>query len=149
MKLVVEHAAYIGCKTNNIAELMGFEMTLDWLAAHAPGATLAIVTDSQYCQGVLTQDPSKGPGQWMFKAKANTALIERIRRKIVGHTRTVREMTFGQIAIRHVRGHQGDKYNERADDLAVWCKLHQKNWYRDYPFGQPFPAFPPAEGAHP
>jgi ribonuclease HI len=88
----------LGEGTNNIAELSAVDRVLATVRDVA--RPLVIYTDSSYAIGVLV----KG-----WKAKANVALVERLR---------------GQLAKRpatrmiHVRGHAGVLENERADELA-------------------------------
>jgi len=87
---------YLGEGTNNIAELTA---VLRALERSPPAEPLVLHTDSQYAIGVLT----KG-----WKAKANVALIEKIRAALRG-----RKVTFV-----YVPGHAGVPMNERADELA-------------------------------
>lgn len=91
-----EAYAYLGEGTNNIAELTAVLNALELAPAAEP---LVLHTDSQYAIGVLT----KG-----WKAKANVALVERIRAALRG-----REVRFV-----YVPGHAGVPMNERADELA-------------------------------
>ena len=91
-----ESYAYLGEATNNIAELTAILNALVATPVHEP---LVLHTDSQYAIGVLT----KG-----WKAKANTELIERIRKAL--DKRRVRFI--------YVPGHAGVPMNERADELA-------------------------------
>lgn len=91
-----ESYAYLGEGTNNIAELTAVLHALERTPA---GESLVLHTDSQYAIGVLT----KG-----WKAKANVALIEKIRGALRG-----RKVTFV-----YVPGHAGVPMNERADELA-------------------------------
>ncbi len=91
-----ESYAYLGEATNNIAELQAIENAL---VATPLKEALVLHTDSQYAIGVLT----KG-----WKAKANTALIERIRK----------ELTPRKVRFVYVPGHAGVPMNERADELA-------------------------------
>ncbi|HEY1958782.1 MAG TPA: ribonuclease H [Polyangiaceae bacterium] len=87
---------YLGEGTNNIAELTAVLRALE----RTPSAeSLVLHTDSQYAIGVLT----KG-----WKAKANVALIEKIRGALRG-----RDVRFV-----YVPGHAGVPMNERADELA-------------------------------
>ena len=94
-----ELSEYIGEATNNIAELTAVlravELALDL------GRPLRLYTDSQYSIGVLT----KG-----WKAKANKELIAEVRVALQQHP---------DVKLFHVRGHEGVKLNERADELAV------------------------------
>jgi len=94
----VELSENLGVGTNNIAELTAIERVLDTVTD--PDRNLIIYTDSAYAIGVL----SKG-----WKAKANVALIERLRKRLKERPKT---------AFVHVRGHAGIELNERADELA-------------------------------
>ncbi len=91
-----ESYAYLGEGTNNVAELTAILHALECTPKTEP---LVVHTDSQYAIGVL----SKG-----WKAKANNALIERIKKEL--HGRGVRFV--------YVPGHAGVPLNERADELA-------------------------------
>jgi ribonuclease HI len=93
-----EISEHIGQGTNNIAELTAIERVLDTVSEG--GRPLVIHTDSAYAIGVL----SKG-----WKAKANLALIERVRGRLAKRPAT---------RLVHVRGHAGIELNERADELA-------------------------------
>jgi ribonuclease HI len=93
-----EISEHLGEATNNIAELTAIERVLDVVTE--VGRPLVIHTDSAYAIGVL----SKG-----WKAKANIALIERVRERLAKRPAT---------RLVHVRGHAGIELNERADELA-------------------------------
>jgi ribonuclease HI len=97
-KEIVEGYEYLGSQTNNVGELVGIERALELFPQDASDVT--IYTDSQYAIGVL----SKG-----WKAKANVALIGRIREKIKARKK---------VHLVYVRGHAGVEYNEKADELA-------------------------------
>jgi ribonuclease HI len=88
----------LGEGTNNIAELIAIERVLD--TVHDTARPLVIYTDSAYAIGVLV----KG-----WKAKANVALVDRLRKRLAKHPAT---------RMVHVRGHAGVVLNERADELA-------------------------------
>ena len=94
-----ELSEYIGEATNNIAELTGILRALE-LAAELD-RPLRLYTDSKYAIGVLTQG---------WKAKANKALIADIRQALAARE---------DVELFHVRGHQGVRLNEVADELAV------------------------------
>jgi ribonuclease HI len=91
-----ETYAYLGQGTNNIAELTAVLNALELTPRAEP---LVLHTDSQYAIGVLT----KG-----WKAKANVALVERIREALRGR----------KVHFVYVPGHSGVPMNERADELA-------------------------------
>jgi ribonuclease HI len=94
-----EISRYIGTATNNIAELEAIRTAL--AAVKNPRLPIVIYTDSRYAHGLLTQG---------WKARKNTALVEEIRRRL---------STFPDVKIRKVRGHSGNRGNERADQLAT------------------------------
>ena len=93
-----EISEHLGEATNNIAELTAIERVLDVVTD--VGRPVVIHTDSAYAIGVL----SKG-----WKAKANLALIERVRDRLAKRPAT---------RLVHVRGHAGIELNERVDELA-------------------------------
>lgn len=104
-----EHYGFIGPGTNQIAELTA---AIEGLSRIPLGAAVELVSDSQY---VL-----KGLSEWRvgwerkgFKNSkgdpvANLALWKRL--FALADAR--------KVTTRWVRGHNGDKYNERADALA-------------------------------
>ena len=94
-----ELSEYIGEATNNIAELMGVLRAVE--LAQELGRPLRLYTDSKYSIGVLTQG---------WKAKANKELVAKVRQALEAHPDT---------KLFHVRGHQGARLNEHADELAV------------------------------
>ena len=83
--------------TNNRAELKAIIRALLWLP---PGASATIVSDSQLSVKILS-------GTW--RAKKNLDLIDEARDL----------MQERRITFRWVRGHNGNKWNERADTLAT------------------------------
>jgi ribonuclease HI len=94
-----EISEYIGLATNNIAELRAIQAGL--LAVKKTDLPVRIFTDSRYAYGVLTLG---------WKAKANSELIESIKKTM---------NKFKNLEIVKVKGHAGDKGNERADFLAT------------------------------
>ena len=93
---------YLGQGTNNVAELSAIETALKMVEQHnVPDARPAeILTDSKYSHGILTLN---------WKAKANQALVQRIKQRIKNR---------GRVQIHWVAGHAGIPQNERADELA-------------------------------
>lgn len=89
---------YIGETTNNVAELEAIRTAL--AAVENRVQTVVVHTDSGYACGVLSLG---------WKAKKNQALIESIKA-------LMRE--FEDLKLVKVRGHAGDRWNERADELA-------------------------------
>jgi ribonuclease HI len=94
-----ELSEYLGEATNNIAELTAILRAVE--LAHKLERPLRLYTDSQYSIGVLT----KG-----WKARANQTLVAEVRRALEAHP---------DAKLFHVRGHQGVRLNEHADELAV------------------------------
>ncbi|MFH0901957.1 MAG: ribonuclease H [Pseudomonadota bacterium] len=95
-----EHGEFLGTGTNNIAELTAIEKALDLIAEPDRDRAIVFHVDSSYAIGVLAGG---------FKAKANTALIERIRAKL---------RKFRRLRFEKVEGHAGVPENERCDQLA-------------------------------
>ncbi len=102
-----ELSEFIGEATNNIAELTGILRAVE--LAHELGRALRLYTDSQYAIGVLT----KG-----WKVKANQELVAAVRETLDAHP---------DVQLFHVRGHQGIRLNEEADELAVRAVRDRKS----------------------
>ena len=83
--------------TSNRAEMTAIIQALLWLP---PGASATIVSDSKLCVNILS-------GRW--RAKKNLDLISEARELIQER----------RIKFRWIRGHAGNKWNERADALAT------------------------------
>jgi len=103
----LDRGDYLGQGTNNIAELVAIERGLEMVEELCPGTLdgsaappICVYSDSSYSIGIL----SKG-----WKAKANQALIARIRDRLA---------PLGDIRFEKVRGHAGVPLNERCDELA-------------------------------
>ena len=94
-----EIAKYIGIATNNIAELKAIETGL--LAVKNTDYPVRVYTDSNYAYGVLTQG---------WKSRKNKDIIESIKERV---------KIFKDLMFFKVRGHAGNKDNERADFLAT------------------------------
>jgi ribonuclease HI len=92
-----ECSEYLGSGTNNIAELTAIIRALEM----APrDRTVVIHSDSAYALGLLGKN---------WKAKANQALVERMR---------TLASEFSDLRLVKVAGHAGIPENERADALA-------------------------------
>jgi ribonuclease HI len=92
-----ECSEYLGSGTNNIAELTAIIRALEM----APrDRTVVVHSDSAYALGLLGKN---------WKAKANQALVERMR-SLAGE--------FRDLRLVKVAGHAGIPENERADALA-------------------------------
>ena len=94
-----EISEYIGLATNNIAELRAIQAGL--LAVKKSDLPVRIFTDSRYAYGVLTLG---------WKARANNEIVQSIKKTM---------KKFKNLEIVKVKGHAGDKGNERADFLAT------------------------------
>ena len=90
--------------TNNRMELLAIISAVNSCPA---GAYIDVYTDSQYCIRVLSKS---------YKPKLNADLYE-LYKKCAAHVAGVR--------FHWVRGHNGDKYNEMADNLAyaAYCDI--------------------------
>ena len=93
-----EIAKYIGTATNNIAELKAIETGL--LAVKNTDYPVRVYTDSNYAYGVLTQG---------WKSRKNIEIVEFIKKRM----KKFKDLTFFKV-----KGHAGNKDNERADFLA-------------------------------
>jgi len=98
-KLEKEISEYIGTATNNVAELKAIQTGL--LAVKNTDLPVRIFTDSNYAYGVLALG---------WKARANRQMVESIKKTMA---------KFKNLRIVKVKGHAGDKDNERADFLAT------------------------------
>ena len=95
---IKEYSEYIGKATNNIAELTAIKIGLE--ALKSKNIPIVIYSDSSYSIGVLSQN---------WKPKKNKMLILKIKDLI---------HSFDNIKFVKVKGHSGDKHNERADKIA-------------------------------
>jgi len=98
----IEASRSLGRATNNVAELTAVALALDVLddEGAAPDAPVALLSDSDYTNGVLTRN---------WKAKANRELILELRERLAARP---------GLTIHWVAGHAGTEGNERADQLA-------------------------------
>ena len=101
-----EISEYIGMATNNIAELKAIEAGL--LAVKNTELPVRIFTDSNYAHGVLKLG---------WKARANRQMVDSIKKTMA---------KFKNLKMVKVKGHAGDKGNERADFLATTAIKHFK-----------------------
>lgn len=93
-----EISEHIGHGTNNVAELTAIKIGLQNITNRT--FPITVFSDSMYAVKILT-------GEW--KPKENIDLVNDIKRLI---------SYFDDVKIKWVRGHAGNKYNERADCLA-------------------------------
>ncbi len=94
-----EISKFIGNATNNIAELKAIEAGL--LAVKNTDYPVRVYTDSNYAYGVLSQG---------WKSKKNTDIVASIKKTM---------SKFKNLTFFKVKGHAGNKDNERADFLAT------------------------------
>ncbi len=104
-----DHYGYIGPGTNQIAELTA---AIEGLSRVPPGAEVVLVSDSQYVLKGLSEWRAgwerKGYRNSKGEPVANLALWKRL-----FETADAR-----RVRVRWVRGHTGDRCNEKADALA-------------------------------
>lgn len=100
-EITKEVSENIGHGTNNIAELTAIKKALEGI--NNRDIETIIHTDSMYSIGAITG---------LNKVKANATIIEGIRGLIA---------CFRSVGFKHIKGHNGNKYNERADRLATSC----------------------------
>lgn len=93
-----EFSEKIGEGTNNIAELTAIKFGLEKIKDKT--IPVRIISDSQYALNSIS-------GKW--NPAKNKELILNIRELLE---------EFSQVGFRWVRGHNGNKWNERADALA-------------------------------
>lgn len=91
--------------TNNIMELSAILCAVK--SIHKSINSLEIVTDSEYCIGVLT-NPS-------WKPKKNLELISKIKKQIT----ETQKLVETPIKWTHTKGHSNDKWNNLCDKLAT------------------------------
>ena len=94
-----EISEYIGEATNNIAELKAIQVGLQ--AVKNTDLPVEVYTDSNYAYGVLTLG---------WKSKKNTDIVVSIKKTM---------SKFKNLTFFKVKGHAGNKNNERADFLAT------------------------------
>ena len=93
-----ELSEYLGVATNNIAELTAILRGLEMVAD--PSVAVDVMTDSEYCIGLLGLN---------WKPKANQELVAALRKTYA---------RFTDLQLVKVKGHAGVPGNERADALA-------------------------------
>jgi len=103
-KKVLEYSKGYKNTTNNKMELRAIMIAV--LSIKEPIDSLEIVTDSEYCIGVLT-NPT-------WKPKKNIELIRVIKEAISAKQKLVKS----PIKWTHTKGHADDKWNNLCDKLA-------------------------------
>lgn len=86
--------------TNNRMEIMGMLKALEWIKQNSIPLPIKIYSDSMYVIGTLTLN---------WKMKKNVDLWE----KLI-------PLVNKDIQYLHVKGHDGDKFNEECDKWAVF-----------------------------
>ena len=102
---VYEYSKGFKNTTNNIMELTAIMVALRSISSSI--TSLEIVTDSEYCIGVLT-NPKWNP-------KKNLELISKIKQQIV----KTQELVGTPIKWIHTHGHSDDTWNNMCDKLAT------------------------------
>jgi ribonuclease HI len=104
-----DHFGFIGHGTNQIAELTA---AIEGLARIPEGAAVELVSDSQYVLKGLTEWRAGWERKGFRNSKgdpvANLALWKRL----------YAAADARRVSVRWVRGHNGDRCNEKADALA-------------------------------
>jgi ribonuclease HI len=107
----VIHKDYEGLlnTTNNRMEIMGMLKALEWVKQNSIPLPIKIYTDSMYVIGTLTLN---------WKMKKNIDLWQ-----------ILLPLVNSEIEYLHVKGHNGDKFNEECDKWAVFSSnlLNCKN----------------------
>lgn len=92
---------YLGEGTNNIAELTAVLRAFQWLLEkNLDWESNSIYTDSNYVVGLLTKN---------WKPKKNKELVAELRNI---------SYLFPNTTIEWIKGHDNNKFNDRADELA-------------------------------
>lgn len=105
-KVVHSISEYLGEGTNNIAELSSIKIALEWIIKNQEHYKISswdshnIYTDSNYAVGLFTKN---------WNPKKNKELVKEVRGLLED---------FPNTSISWVKAHNGNKYNEMADQLA-------------------------------
>lgn len=91
--------------TNNRMELMAIYMAI---ASTEEGSTVEIISDSQYCVNIYTK--------WYMSWVTKNKLAGKSNLKLIQHTWALLQKR--NVTFTWVRGHAGNKFNERADELC-------------------------------
>lgn len=100
---VFEYSAKYKDTTNQRMEMQAILIALDSIVKEID--SLTIITDSMYVVGTLTK-------KW--QRKANNDLWNKIDLALSKAQKLVKNT----IQFKHIKGHNGDKYNEQCDKLA-------------------------------
>ena len=102
--------------TNNRMELTAFLKAMQIMEESEEPVEYTIYTDSAYIANCFKD---KWYQKWLangWKASNRTAIKNQDLWKAIIH---IHKTTHNMVTIVHVKGHQGNKYNERADLLAT------------------------------
>lgn len=118
------HAAHGGSvsSTNNIMEMTGLKMALEWIAERGVQAT--VISDSQYVV--------KGCNEWRhgWKSRGWRRIIDRksVKLEPIKNAELWKEIDAllqpATATIEWCKGHSGIRGNERADELSVMGRRH-------------------------
>lgn len=101
-KIVKKFSHYLGCGTNNIAELTAIQYALQFILSHSKeNEEIKLYSDSEYAIGCLTKN---------WNIKKNIELINEIKNII---------KKFKNISFIWVKAHDKNEYNNMVDSLAV------------------------------
>jgi ribonuclease HI len=95
------------CTSNNLMELEGACCGLEAVLSVQlkKGETIELVSDSRYTLGMASR---------AYSANTNLKMVARLQ-ALVGK--------LGSLHLRWVKGHSGNKYNEKCDELATLGKI--------------------------
>lgn len=102
-KIKKDYSRMIKGGTNNMAELIAIIVALR--SVKEPVNKVTIISDSMYCIGTITKN---------WKRKKNIKMWQRFDKQY--------EQTLNlcpNIEFKHIKGHNGDKWNEYCDFLAT------------------------------
>ena len=114
----IEDAVAFDHTTNNRMEIMGVIAALERVGGMAPGASVHVFTDSMYVINLVKHEPGN--------RATNEDLWARYDRASAGF----------DLAFTWVRGHNGNTYNERCDELATEA-MHGEVRFYDYGYKGP------------
>lgn len=105
----IDARGFIGHGTNQIAEITA---AIEGLSRVPPGVSVELVSDSQYVLKGLTEWRAGWERRGFRNSKNETVANLELWKRLfaVADAR--------KVSVRWVRGHNGDRYNERADALA-------------------------------
>jgi ribonuclease HI len=104
-----DHFGFIGPGTNQIAELTA---AIEGLSRVPPGAAVQLVSDSQYVLKGLTEWRAGWERKGWKNSKGEPVANQGLWKKLFALADARR------VTVRWVKGHNGDRCNEKADALA-------------------------------